>query len=443
MFKDEFPKELASLKAAPLKKSRARAERDPETTLTSGRSVDRSLDLLEELSGAVDEGWKTDEFASLPGPTRNNLLNAVRRLHTRVTEYASGQTGPQELDNEIDSLHVLLWQNNILGRVSSEELFERKNQQLERLKDKGRRINRELKQGAALRDQLKAALTVVDEQKSKATEAAEATSKLLAQVTSAKQESAQSQAAAGTSNTEAKRLETETAEVLKRAKASENEVGALTEKVKLFFGEIETERETLKELHSNTDERVSELEGRSKTIVSRHEDLQVSIDEQLQKATGATLFHAFQTRRKQITAAKWIWAVISVLSLMLTVAWSIFLAQSAVSLDTVFFVRLAGTIPVLALVVFCLSQYGRERRAEEDYAFKSALSLSLVPYRDLVDGLEAAGADTEHAKFLVKTIGQIYEAPRLAREASAKGSDKSVLKTVELVSDLVEKLVNR
>lgn len=199
----------------------------------------------------------------------------------------------------------------------------------------------------------------------------------------------------------------------------------------------------MEELHTKTDERIANLEKRSSAVVARHEELQASVEEQLQKATGASLFLAFQTRCKQITTAKWIWAAISVGSLIGTVFWSIWLAESAASLDTVFFVRLAGTIPVLALVVFCLSQYGRERRGEEDYAFKSALSLSLVPYRELVENVGAAGADAEHAKFLVKTIGQIYEAPRLAREASEKGSDKSVLKGIEAVSNLLEKVLNR
>lgn len=443
MFKVEFPKELASLRSAPWKQALARAESDPEASLTSGRIIDRSLELLDELAGVLEEGWKSDELESLPGPTRDNLLNSVRRVRTRLTEYANGQKGPQELDNEIDSLHVHVWNGRVLGRIDGEELFSRKHRQLEKLKNKGRRINRELRDSLALRDQLQAALSEVEVQKQRAIDAATNVSDRLSEITQRAQENSQHLAEVAKASTEAKRLEAETAEALQRVKASENKVGAVTEKVKLFFGEIASEQFKLETLHSETEARVADLELRSETVVARHEDLQASIEEQLQKATGASLFHAFQTRRKQITAAKWVWAAISVVSLALTVGWSIFLAQSAASLDTVFFVRLAGTVPVLALVVFCLAQYGRERRAEEDYSFKSALSLSLVPYRDLVESLGEAGTDAEHAKFLVKTIGQIYEAPTLARETSVKSGDKSVLKSVELVSDLVTKLLER
>ena len=443
MFKDEFPKELASLKAAPHSQARERADLDPETTLSSGRSIVQSLELLDELADTLHARWRRDEFQELPGPVRNNLLNTVPRLLNRLNEYANNQTGPQEIDNEIDALHQLLWQNGVLDTRRSKELYEQKNKELERLKDKGRRINRELVKGLTLRDELKAAHILIEERKAAITKAAEAVDANLLKTQEAGQASEESQSSALTSSTETKRIEVETTEVLNRVKSTESEVVALSEKVKLFFGEIETEQQNLKNLHDTTDKRVTGLEGRSESIVTQHEELQEEIEEQLQKATGVSLFHAFETRRKQITTSKWIWATISVSSLVATVLWSIFLAQSAASLDTVFFVKFAGTVPVLILVSFCLKQYGRERRAEEDYAFKSVLSLSLSPYEDLVKTLEVEGAHPEHVKFIIQTIGQIYEAPRLAHETSTKKADKSVLKSIKLISDLVEKLVNR
>jgi len=92
--------------------------------------------------------------------------------------------------------------------------------------------------------------------------------------------------------------------------------------------------------------------------------------------------------------------------------------------------------------VFCLSQYGRERRAEEEYAFKSALSLSLVPYKDLIEGLQTENADPEYAKFLTTTISQIYTPPRLAKEGGT-GGEKSTLKVIEKITEFAETIVNR
>lgn len=187
---------------------------------------------------------------------------------------------------------------------------------------------------------------------------------------------------------------------------------------------------------------MEKLETRTAEIVGQNESLQGQIELQLQKATGASLFHSFETRRKALSTAKWIWAGISVGALAATVVWSIYLAASASALDTAFFVRLGGTFPVLAMVVFCLSQYGRERRAEEEYAFKSALSLSLVPYKDLIEGLDGKDADPEYAKFLTTTIAQIYAAPRLTKDA-ASGGEKSALRMIERINALVETVVNR
>ncbi len=443
MFKDELPKELALLKSAPLKEALERATRDSEVPLNSGRSTLRSLDLISELSAAIEDAWTNDEFEAVPTEIRNNLLAALKRLNARVPAYANGQVGAQELDNEIDGVHLLLWNSNTLDRTIGEKLLKEKNQQLERLREQSRKALRQLDEGLEVVGKLKEATAFVQSQVAETREAAEDSANLLAETTRVRSESAQSHSEIATAAAEAKRLEAEVSETLTRARSSENEVGALGEKVRLFFDEIGAEQTKLERLYSGSDERVSTLEDRSRAVVDRHENLQGSVEEQLQKATGASLFHAFHERRTQITKAKWVWATISIASLVLTVGWSILLAQAASSLDTVFFVRLAGTLPVLAMVVFCLSQYGRERRSEEDYAFKAALSLSLVPYRELVESLEAAGADTEHAKFLVKTIGQIYDPPALAKEAAQKGADKSVLKGIEAVSDIIEKVVNR
>ena len=443
MFKKEFPGELAALRSLSLDAARKRSETDPETILSSGRTVSQDLELLEELRGVLLDRWKLDEYASVPGPIRDNLMGSVRRVKARITEYGNGQTGPQELQNEVDQLHVLLWQNNVLSLDPGEERFASKNRQLERLKDKGRRINRELRGGLSVKQQLRKALEEVDGIKAGA-EAAQATSTAaLGEIQSAQASAVDSQNRASGSAEEAARLEATSSESANRTKATENEIGALKEKVRLFFDDIEKNEKRLEDLQTDSDKRIGDLEERSRTLVNRNTDLEQRVELQLQKATGASLFHAFQQRRGELTKAKWIWAVISVGALVLTVVWSIYLATSAGSLDTAFFVRLGGTLPVLALVVFCLSQYGRERRAEEEYAFKSALSLSLVPYKDLIEELEVEGTDAEYAKFLTSTIGQIYTAPRLTRESGRSAGDRSVLKTMEAVNDLVEKLVNR
>lgn len=108
-----------------------------------------------------------------------------------------------------------------------------------------------------------------------------------------------------------------------------------------------------------------------------------------------------------------------------------------------FFVRLAGTLPILVLVVFCLQQYGRERRAEEEYAFKSAISLSLVPYKDLIERVIGLETDPEYSKFLTDTIRQIYNPPRLNKEAGSKSEDTKLLKGIQLLTDFADKLVDR
>ena len=65
------------------------------------------------------------------------------------------------------------------------------------------------------------------------------------------------------------------------------------------------------------------------------------------------------------------------------------------------------TVPLGFAITFCTVQY-RQRRLEEEYAFKSSVSVSLNPYRDLVHSiLEKDGRVRDQSKYTDFVIGSV------------------------------------
>ena len=128
-------------------------------------------------------------------------------------------------------------------------------------------------------------------------------------------------------------------------------------------------------------------EKATKKLVEELAGLKDQVREQIQQATGFTLFGAFQSRQNQIVSAKTFWAWAIAVLLLLSAGVTVFIAYEAGSYTVTslaFWVKLSITIPLGFAITFCAVQYGRERRLEEEYAFKASISVSLNPYRCLL-----------------------------------------------------------
>lgn len=235
---------------------------------------------------------------------------------------------------------------------------------------------------------------------------------------------------------------------------SKTNVDALEKSITDFNDEIEAGEERLKALHSSANAIVKQYSEQTAVIVNENVALEKQIREQLLKAAGGTLFGAFDERRRQVTKSKYVWATAAVASFLLQAAAVVYLAYEARDTATrmvqkggsqwllysnpLFILKATAAIPIIALIVFCVRQYAHERSVEETYAFKSALSFSLVPYLDLVSKLIGDEQAAPHAEFTIRTIGQIFE-ERIGQSVDSVGSGASVSKElIEKVTKLVE-----
>lgn len=232
------------------------------------------------------------------------------------------------------------------------------------------------------------------------------------------------------------RTELETVRDL-RAKAK-----AEMDEIKEFYGEIEAHQQAMRETQKDaagkfndlkaTHESVAaELQQRTAAIVSRNEELQGTIKEHLRRAVGASLFSAFDMRRRGLSKGKWLWAGVMLLSVGAGGTLSWWLANSlgaGPGVEPAFFVKLSAVIPVTFAIIFSAKQYSNERRTEEEYAFKSAISVSLEPYKDLLHRMKEGGHEAESA-FVQDLLMEVFDNPvkRIYLDASATSQNEDNL----------------
>ncbi|MES1190922.1 MAG: hypothetical protein ABUS47_07575 [Steroidobacter sp.] len=201
------------------------------------------------------------------------------------------------------------------------------------------------------------------------------------------------------------------------------------DEINRFYGEIEQHKKAMIEIKKEADAKFNQLSeqfdekarqysSETEKIVQENVNLQKTIKENLQKAVGISLFHAFDTRRRDLGLGKWVWAAVLVLSVFAGCFLSWWLANSlhtggnGNSIEPAFFIKLSAIIPVTFAIAFAARQYGSERRVEEEYAFKSAISVSLEPYKDLLQRMKDEGQE-DQAKFVERLLIEIFDNPVL------------------------------
>jgi hypothetical protein len=190
-----------------------------------------------------------------------------------------------------------------------------------------------------------------------------------------------------------------------------------------FYGEIETHQATMREVQKDANSKHNDLitkydgaqaqfERKTSEIIGRNEQLHDQIKEHLQRAVGVSLFHAFDTRRRGLSGGKWFWAVGMLVSVAggALLSWWLATSIGTGGVQPAFFVKLSAVIPVAFAIAFSAKQYSTERRTEEEYAFKSAVSVSLEPYRDLLHRMRSQGLEQE-ASFVEKLLSEVFDNP--------------------------------
>lgn len=174
--------------------------------------------------------------------------------------------------------------------------------------------------------------------------------------------------------------------------------------------------------------------------------LEDQIRDSIRRATGYGLFSSFQTRQQELVAEKRFWsrtlaAVVGVSILFsLLLIWDLSSRITTPDYGPIFFLKLSISLPLIYAITFCSVQYSRERRLEEEYAFKSTISISLDPYRELVEKLVVKDVPEERAKytaFVIESVGRVFTSPMERIFDDHSKEPKSVDGTIKAVRALL------
>ncbi len=200
------------------------------------------------------------------------------------------------------------------------------------------------------------------------------------------------------------------AAINERKKAADEFYTTVENYKKEMLDSIKSAKADYSELKQTCDNKISEYSTKTDEIIKQNISYQEQIQELLTKAVSGGLFRVFSQRQEFLSKGTrfWRWAVVVTSVLLaggiLLVAWI-----CEAKPDIIFFVRLAIMIPLAFLMFFSATQYKKERQAEEEYAFKSAISLSIEPYRDLL--VRMRKEDQVEADFVKKLMEDVFDNP--------------------------------
>lgn len=157
-------------------------------------------------------------------------------------------------------------------------------------------------------------------------------------------------------------------------------------------------------LNKNFTDRLEFVEGKHDYFVERNNYL----DDLIGREVGASLFETFKQRKNELSPSVnfWKWTV-PVLALA-TVVWIFLLFQWSSSQPMTYQLLIINSIkalPAIGLLLFGVSQYGKERNFQEEYAFKSAVALTLNSYAE-----QLKNEDNKDALILA-SVSSIYKSP--------------------------------
>jgi hypothetical protein len=181
-------------------------------------------------------------------------------------------------------------------------------------------------------------------------------------------------------------------------------------------GLVQLAEQQLEELrkHSNaTDEALKKSESvlftcaakvtQLDAMTSAIEDKQKVVNEVAGTAGAALLGHKFEERKKALHESSKHWKTLLILLLVLASAW-IWLTHTYFHVEgrNIWF-ELASNfgllMPPLFVVLFAAAQYAKERHYEEEYAFRSAVAMTMIAFADKLADEQGA-----HDKLIVETV---------------------------------------
>jgi hypothetical protein len=217
---------------------------------------------------------------------------------------------------------------------------------------------------------------------------------------------------------------------------AETKIGDVTSDMKAQVVKFGTD------LELKAEETIGENNRKAQALQAELEAMKESVKEQLAQATGLGLFGAFQSRQNAIAKGKMLWIGVMALLVILSISITLWIAMHAQQVDlhsVAFWIKLSITLPLWAALTFCIVQYNKERRLEEEYAFKASVSVSLEPYRELIYGILEKDGNLEgdhYSNFVIDSVKSIFTSP-MERVFQSENKEKITTKMLKDTAEIL------
>lgn len=208
----------------------------------------------------------------------------------------------------------------------------------------------------------------------------------------------------------------------------------LSSNIKTVLGQIEQ----FKQQVSDNAEHLQFVEDKREFFEERIEYLQNLIG----KEVGANLFKTFKFRKDELEKSVILWRNTVPTMTVATISWIFFLFYNQPDIIDInlwwqaFAINTLKSIPAILLLFFAINQYRKERNFQEEYAFKSAVALTIDAYAGRLTNLD------NRDKLIMEAVLGIYKTPIDDKKGSAdKIKSTTALETIKSMADTTKELV--
>ncbi|EPN9382495.1 hypothetical protein ROM48_03335 [Cronobacter malonaticus] len=167
------------------------------------------------------------------------------------------------------------------------------------------------------------------------------------------------------------------------------------------YGEISKK---LNVLNSSFDEKLTFVADKESYFKERNDYLDALIGREV----GASLFETFKQRKNELAPSVNFWKFAVPVLAISTVLWIFFLfhLSEGQAMDyKLIIINSIKALPAIGLLLFGIAQYSKERNFQEEYAFKSAVALTLKAYAEQLISEENKDA------LILSSVSSIYKSP--------------------------------
>ncbi|MDR0801372.1 hypothetical protein [Fluviicola sp.] len=212
-------------------------------------------------------------------------------------------------------------------------------------------------------------------------------------------------------------------------------------KQKETFGTLET---NLKEKVKVLETQIASFEEKLKFVEDKKaffEERNIYLQNLIGREVGVSLFETFKQRKTELTkpVSKWLWIVIGMATLtfisIITIFTNGFGLWGEVPKDFTTIQLITNTIktfPFFFLLFYAISQYNKERNFQEEYAFKSAVALTIKAYADIV--VDEKLKD----EMIISSVNAVYKSPTVEKGRNKKENNEILETAKELLGTAVD-----